>query len=175
VIVEHRALYSIEGDVPESYTPTPLGQARRVREGRHITIVGASFMVQEALHAADELVRHGVDAEIIDLRSARPLDEDTILQSVRKTGHLVVADTSWELCGIASEVAALAAEKALSALKAPVLRIALANCPAPVSAKLEQAFYPKASTIARAALATLGHDPDRVGDVEREDHFKGPY
>jgi pyruvate dehydrogenase E1 component beta subunit len=175
VIVEHRALYSIEGDVPESYTPTPLGQARRVREGRHITIVGSSFMVQEALHAADELVRHGIDPEIIDLRSARPLDEDTLLQSVRKTGHLVVADTSWELCGIASEVAALAAEKALSALKAPVLRIALANCPAPVSAKLEQAFYPKASTIARAALATLGHDPDRVGDVEREDHFKGPY
>jgi acetoin:2,6-dichlorophenolindophenol oxidoreductase subunit beta len=175
VIVEHRALYGIEGDVSESYAPTPIGKARRVREGRHVTIVGASFMAQEALHAADELARHGVEAEIIDLRSARPLDANTILQSVRKTGHLVVADTSWELCGIASEVAALAAEKALSALKAPVLRIALANCPAPVSAKLEQAFYPKASTIARAALATLGHDPDRVGDLAREDHFKGPY
>jgi pyruvate/2-oxoglutarate/acetoin dehydrogenase E1 component len=132
-------------------------------------------MVQEALHAADELVRHGVEAEIIDLRSVRPLDEETILQSIRKTGHLVVADTSWELCGVASEIAALAAEKAFSDLKAPVLRIALANCPAPVSLKLEQAFYPKASTIARAALATLGHNPDRVGDLAREDHFKGPY
>jgi acetoin:2,6-dichlorophenolindophenol oxidoreductase subunit beta len=76
-------------------------------------------MVQEALHAAEELARHGVDAEIIDLRSTRPLDEDTILQLVRKTGHLVVADTSWELCGIASEVVALVAERALFALKAP--------------------------------------------------------
>ena len=72
-------------------------------------------------------------------------------------------------------VAALAAEKAFSALRAPVRRITLANCPAPVSARLEQAFYPKASTIARAALVTLGKDPNRVGDLAREDHFKGPY
>jgi acetoin:2,6-dichlorophenolindophenol oxidoreductase subunit beta len=175
VIVEHRALYGIEGDVPEAYEPTPIGKARCVREGDQITIVGTSFMVQEALHAADELAKHGVEAEIIDLRSVRPLDEETILYSIKKTGHLVVADTSWELCGVASEIAALAAEKAFSALKAPVLRIALANCPAPVSLKLEQAFYPKASTIARAALATLGHDPNRVRDLAREDHFKGPY
>jgi acetoin:2,6-dichlorophenolindophenol oxidoreductase subunit beta len=144
-----------------------------VREGRHITIVGTSLMVQEALHAADELVRHGVEAEVIDLRSVRPLDEKTIVRSIEKTGHLIVADTSWELCGVASEIAALAAEKAFSHLKAPVLRIALANCPAPVSLELEQAFYPKASTVARAALATLGDDPDRVGDLAREDHFKG--
>jgi acetoin:2,6-dichlorophenolindophenol oxidoreductase subunit beta len=175
VIVEHRALYALEGDVPEACEPTPIGKARRVREGRHITIVGTSFMAQEALHAADELARHGIDAEIIDLRSIRPLDEETILRSIAKTGHLIVADTSWELCGVASEIAALAAEKAFSDLKAPVLRIALANCPAPVSAKLEQAFYPKASTIARAALATLGHDPDRASDLVREDNFKGPY
>jgi acetoin:2,6-dichlorophenolindophenol oxidoreductase subunit beta len=175
VIIEHRALYGLEGEVPEACEPTPIGKARRVREGHHITIVGTSLMVQEALHAADELARHGVEAEIIDLRSVRPLDEETIVRSIEKTGHLIVADTSWELCGVASEIAALAAEKAFSHLRAPVLRIALANCPAPVSLKLEQAFYPKASTIARAALATLGHDPDRVGDLAREDHFKGPY
>jgi acetoin:2,6-dichlorophenolindophenol oxidoreductase subunit beta len=175
VIVEHRALYGIEGDVPEGYESTPIGKAKCVREGRHISIVAISLMVQEALHAADELVRHGIEAEIIDLRSVRPLDEAAILQSVRKTGHLVVADTSWELCGVASEIAALAAEKAFSDLRAPVLRIALANCPAPVSAKLEQAFYPKASTIARAALATLGQDPNRVGEMAGDDHFKGPY
>jgi acetoin:2,6-dichlorophenolindophenol oxidoreductase subunit beta len=86
-----------------------------------------------------------------------------------------VADTSWELCGVASEIAALAAEKAWGWLKAPAIRIALPNCPAPVSAKLEEAFYPKASTIARAALTLLGQDPMRVGDLTREDHFKGPY
>ena len=112
---------------------------------------------------------------MIDLRSIRPLDEETILTSVKKTGRLLVADTSWELCGVSSEIAALAAEKAFASLKAPVRRISLANCPAPVSAKLEDAFYPKASTIARAALATLELDPERIGDLSREDHFKGPY
>jgi pyruvate dehydrogenase E1 component beta subunit len=132
-------------------------------------------MALEASYAADELARHGIEAEIIDLRSIRPLDEATILESVRKTGRLIVTDTSWELCGVASEIAALAAEKAWSHLKAPVRRIALPNCPAPVSLKLEEVFYPKASTIAKAALVMLGANPDQVGDLNRDDDFKGPY
>ncbi len=175
VILEHRSLYSISGEVDEDDTPTPIGKANVVRTGRDITIVGTSLMAYEALHAAEELARHGVEAEVIDLRSIRPLDEETILASVKKTGRLIVTDTSWELCGVVSEIAALAAEKAWSHLKAPVRRIALPNCPAPVSFKLEEAFYPKASTIAKAALATLGADPERVGDLSREDNFKGPY
>jgi pyruvate dehydrogenase E1 component beta subunit len=175
VILEHRALYSITGEVPEEFRPEPLGKAKVVRTGSHITIVGTSLMAYEALHAAEELARHGVEADVIDLRTIRPLDEQTILESVKKTGHLVVADTSWELCGVASEIAGLAAEKAWPHLKAGVCRIALPNCPAPVSARLEEAFYPKASTIARAALATLGADPNQVGDLHREDTFKGPY
>jgi acetoin:2,6-dichlorophenolindophenol oxidoreductase subunit beta len=175
IILEHRTLYGISGDVPEEDTPTPIGKANVVRQGRDITIVGTSLMAYEALHAAEELARHGVEAEVIDLRSIRPLDEETILDSVKKTGRLIVTDTSWELCGVVSEIAALAAEKAWTHLKAPVRRIALPNCPAPVSLKLEEAFYPKASTIAKAALATLGADPERVGDLSREDNFKGPY
>jgi pyruvate dehydrogenase E1 component beta subunit len=79
------------------------------------------------------------------------------------------------LCGVASEVAALAAEKAWPYLKNRVVRITLPNCPAPVSAKLEEAFYPKASTIARAALSILGSNPEQVGDLTRVDNFKGPY
>lgn len=175
IILEHRSLYSISGEVPEEFEPTPLGKANVAREGKDITIVATSWMAYESLHAADELARHGVSAEVIDLRTIRPLDEETIIQSIKKTGHLVVADTSWELCGVASEIAALAAEKAFPYLKARVYRIALPNCPAPVSAKLEEVFYPKASTIARAALACLGRDPDHVGDLSREDNFKGPY
>jgi acetoin:2,6-dichlorophenolindophenol oxidoreductase subunit beta len=175
IILEHRALYSLSGNVSEDFVATPIGKARRARDGRHITIVATSFMTVEALHAADELASHGCEADVIDLRSIRPLDEDTILESVKKTGHLIVADTSWELCGVVSEVAALTAEKAWSYLKAPVRRIALANCPAPVSASLEAAFYPKASTIARAALITLGRDPSVLGDLTRQDDFKGPY
>lgn len=175
IILEHRTLFSTKGDVPEAFTPTPLGKANRVRSGSHISIVATSLMAYEALHAAEELARHGVEADVIDLRTIRPLDEETIIDSIKKTGHLIVADTSWELCGVSSEIAALAAEKAWRYLKAPVRRIALSNCPAPVSHKLEEAFYPKASTIARAALATLGADPERVGDLSREDNFKGPY
>jgi len=175
VILEHRALYSTTGPVSETFEPTPIGRAIKTREGKDVTIVATSWMAYEALHAAEELSRHNVDAEVINLHSIRPLDEATILASVKKTGRLIVADTSWELCGVASEIAALAAEKAWGWLKAPVIRIALPNCPAPVSAKLEEAFYPKASTIARAALTLLGQDPERVGDLTREDHFKGPY
>ena len=175
VVLEHRSLYATTGEVSETFDATPLGKANIVRVGSDITIVGTSFMAYEACHAADELVRHGVHAEVIDLRTIRPLDEETVLRSIEKTGHLVVADTSWELCGVSSEIAALAAEKAWRHLKAPVCRIALADTPAPVSKILEDAFYPKASTIARAALATLGSDPDRVGELHREDTFKGPY
>jgi len=175
IILEHRTLYGTKGEVPEACVAAPLGKARVVREGKDVTIVATSFMAYEALHAAEELARQGVEAEVVDLRTIRPLDEETILASLEKTGHLVAADTSWELCGVVSEVAALAAEKGFRFLKAPVKRIALANCPAPVSLKLEEAFYPKASTIAKAALSTLGYDPGKVGAIDREDTFKGPY
>jgi pyruvate/2-oxoglutarate/acetoin dehydrogenase E1 component len=175
VILEHRALYNTEGPVPEEPVPTPIGKAAVIRQGTDLTVVGLSFMAYEALHAAESLEEEGVSVEVIDARSVRPLDEETILASVRKTGRLIVVDTSWELCGFVSEVAALAAEKGFDSLKGPVGRIALANCPAPVSLPLEDAFYPKASTIARAALSMLGKSHDLIGDIDREDNFKGPY
>lgn len=175
VILEHRSLYTTLGEVSEEFRSVPLDKANRIRTGKDVTIVGTSLMAYEALHAADELARHGVEAEVIDLRVIRPLDEATVLESIKKTGRVVVADTSWELCGVTSEIAALAAEKAWNYLKAPVYRIALPNCPAPVSKALEDVFYPKASTIARAALSTLGADPNRIGDLSRDDTFKGPY
>ncbi|RMD60583.1 MAG: alpha-ketoacid dehydrogenase subunit beta [Alphaproteobacteria bacterium] len=175
IILEHRALYNVEGEVPEEPEETPIGKAAILRPGRDLTIVATSLMVQEALDAAEELARHDVDAEVVDLRSIRPLDEETVLASVKKTGRVIVADTSWERCGVTSEIAALCAEKAFHDLKAPVRRLALADCPAPVSQTLEQAFYPKASTIARLALHVIGIDPELVGDIDREDTFKGPY
>jgi len=175
IMLEHRTLYDTEGDVPEEPHFTPIGKAAVVREGKDVTIVATSFMSYEALHAAEQLAKEGISAEVVDVRSIRPLDEETILQSIRKTGRLIVADTSWELCGFSSEVAALAAEKAFNHLKAPVRRINVANCPAPVSQPLEKAFYPTATTIARAALAMLGKHSSAFGDIDREDNFKGPY
>lgn len=175
VILEHRALYDTLGDVPEDAEPTPIGKARVVREGTDVTIVATSFMAYESVLAAEELEKEGISAELIDPRTIRPLDTGTILASVRKTGRLIVADTSWELCGFASEVAALAAEQAFESLKAPVRRICLADCPAPVSQPLEAAFYPRASTIAAAAMVMLGRDGAIMDGIDREDGFKGPY
>jgi pyruvate dehydrogenase E1 component beta subunit len=175
IMLEHRTLYDTEGDVPEEAVPTPIGKAAVVRPGKDITIVASSFMAYESLHAAEQLAGEGVDAEVVDVRSIRPLDEETILASIRKTGRLIVADTSWELCGLSSEIAALAAEKAFDRLKAPVRRISLADCPAPVSQPLEKAFYPTATTIAKAAFALLGKHSSSFGDIDREDNFKGPY
>ncbi|MFI4987727.1 MAG: alpha-ketoacid dehydrogenase subunit beta [Alphaproteobacteria bacterium] len=174
VIIEHRTLYGTTGPVSEAFEPTPIGLANVVRPGRDVTIVAVSYMVVEALHAAAELEKEGISAEVVDLRTIRPLDEETVLASVRKTGRLIVADTSWELCGVVSEIAALAAEKAFHSLKAPVRRLSLADCPAPVAASLEAAFYPKASTIARAAMALTGRTSE-LGDIDLVDDFKGPY
>lgn len=175
IILEHRTLYDTEGEVPEEPFYTPIGKAAVVREGADITIVATSFMAYEALHAAEQLEKEGVSAEVVDARSIRPLDEETILNSVKKTGRLIVADTSWELCGFSSEVAALAAEKGFDFLKAPVRRITPANCPAPVSQPLEKAFYPTATTMAKAALAMLGKQTSAFEDIDRVDNFKGPY
>jgi pyruvate/2-oxoglutarate/acetoin dehydrogenase E1 component len=175
VIIEHRSLYGLSGPVDEAYRATPIGKANILRSGRDFTIVATSFMVIESLRAAEELEKEGISVEVIDLRSIRPLDEETVLASLRKTGRLIVADTSWELYGVASEIAALAAEKGFAALKAPVRRITLADCPAPVSLPLESAFYPKASTIAKAALAMIGKTHSHLGDIDLQDNFKGPY
>ena len=175
VILEYRTLYDTLGHVPQEPYATPLGKARVVLEGTDVTVVATSYMVLEALKADQELKDSGISMEVIDLRSIRPLDEETIINSIKKTGRLIVVDTSWELCGVASEVGALAAEKCFMSLKSPIRRIALANCPAPVSQPLEKAFYPTASTIGKVALAMLGKELRDVGDVNFADNFKGPY
>jgi pyruvate/2-oxoglutarate/acetoin dehydrogenase E1 component len=175
VILEHRSLYDTVGKVPNEAVSVPLGKASVIRQGKDITIVATSYMSYESIQAAEELERNGISVEIVDLRSIRPLDEETILASIKKTGRLIAADTSWELCGIASEVAALVAEKGFSHLKAPICRIAMANCPAPVSYSLEKAFYPSANTIAKAAMAMLGRDDGSLGHINQADTFKGPY
>ncbi len=175
VLLEHRSLYNIEGEVPNDPVITPIGKAEVVRKGSDVTIVATSLMVQEALIAAKELEKEGVDVEVVDIRSLRPLDEETILNSIKKTGRLIVVDTSWEMCGMSSEIAALAAEKAFHFLKAPVRRIALADCPAPVSLSLENVFYPKPSTIAKAVMAVMNRTSHHFGDIDPEDTFKGPY
>jgi len=175
IILEHRSLFNMEGDVAEEPYFTPIGVANVVRSGADITVVATSFMVHESMLAANTLSKEGVDVEVIDIRSIRPLDEATVLRSITKTGHLLVVDNSWELCGFSSEIAALAAEKCFYNLKAPVRRMSLANCPAPVSMPLEAAFFPKASNIAKNILSILGIKSDANLTIDTPDTFKGPY
>ena len=174
VNLEHRALW-IVGDAPEDPLIPPIAKETVVREGSDLTIVDASLMVLEAVLAAEVLRKSGISAEIVDLRCIRPKGECTILASVKKTGRLIATVTRWRLCGIASEVGARAAEKAFFYSKAPVRRITLANCSAPVSAPMEKAFCPTVKTIVDVALDLMERSSVTVGDIGIEDNFVGPY
>ena len=149
--IDDRWLYETTGAVPEADFETPLGTGVIRRGGHDVTIVATSFMVTLALAAAESLAADGISAEIIDPRTLKPLDEALILNSVEKTGRLVVADGGWRTCGFGSEIAALVAEKAFHHLKAPVARISLPDAPAPASSSLEKAYYPEAADIVSAA------------------------
>lgn len=144
------------GPVPEGEHVVPLGQAAVLRAGRDVTLVSYSKSVTTCLAAADQLAQRGIDAEVIDLRTLKPLDEATILRSVRKTGRLIVVHEAAAPCGVGAEVAAIVSEKAFAALKAPIRRITGPDAPAPSSWMLEQAALPQADGIARAALELVG-------------------
>lgn len=150
VFVDERLLYSLEEPVPEEIYSVEIGKGCIRRKGKNVTVVAVSYMVHEAMRAAEELAVEGVDVEVIDLRTIKPLDRELILDSVKKTGRLVVADVGWQSFGVSAEIAALVAEEAFGALKAPVVRVALPDCPAPASRNLEEAYYPTAEDIVQA-------------------------
>ena len=144
-----------KGEVEEADVAVPLGKAFIRRPGRDLTIVSYSKAVHACMDAAQKLESANISTEVIDLRTLKPLDEVTILASVRKTGRLVVVHEANGVCGVGAEIAALAAEKAFRFLKAPVLRITGPDAPTPSSAVLEQAYMPSASGIAAAARRML--------------------
>jgi len=155
VFIDDRWLYGMEAHVPEEIYAVEIGKARIARPGTDVTITASSFMVQESLRAAELLAREGIETEVIDLRTIKPLDEETLVASVRKTGRLVVADGGWRTCGVAAEIAALAAERAFRSLRAPVARVTLPDCPAPASAALEKVYYRHSADIIRAVRSIL--------------------
>ncbi|CAO3360395.1 alpha-ketoacid dehydrogenase subunit beta [Azospirillum melinis] len=144
------------GEVPEDIDAIPLGQAALRREGDDVTLVSYAKTVGTCLAAADRLAEAGISADVLDLRSLKPLDEGAILRSVAKTGRLVVVHEASRLCGVGAEVAALVAEKAFASLQAPVLRLTGPDAPAPASFPLEQAFVPQADAVV-AAVQSLVH------------------
>lgn len=143
------------GQVPEGEHLVPIGKAAVAREGHQATIVTYGRSVHTSLEAAATLAEQGVSVEVIDLRTIKPLDEDAILASVRKTGRLVVVHEASRICGVGAEIAALVAEKAFGALKAPILRLTGPDAPVPASSALEQLFTPQAPAIVRAVHQLL--------------------
>jgi pyruvate/2-oxoglutarate/acetoin dehydrogenase E1 component len=151
VFIDDRWLYDTEGPVPERFYSVPIGRAAITRPGRDVTLASTSYMSVETAKAADALLRDDIVAEVVDLRTIKPLDERLLLKSVRKTGRLLVVDGGWRSCGFGAEVAAMVSELAFSALEAPVRRLTLPDVPAPASQALEKRYYPDWRGIARAA------------------------
>ncbi|MGB9023025.1 MAG: alpha-ketoacid dehydrogenase subunit beta [Candidatus Bathyarchaeia archaeon] len=156
VFVESGALYRTKGPVPEEEYLLPLGQCDIKRKGDDLTIVAVSRVVGEALTAAAKLEEQGVSAEVIDPRTIQPLDKNTIVESVKKTGRLIIASDDVKSGGIGSEISAIVVEEAFDSLDAPILRVASADMPIPFSPPLEQAYMPNAQKIMEAAKKLIG-------------------
>ena len=156
---EHKKLYGMKGYVPEEEYTIPLGEAEIVHEGSDVTIVTYSYMVQFCLEAAEKLKNEGVNIEIVDLRTVDPLDEDTFLNSIKKTHRLVVVQETWRQCSISSEIAAIAAEKVLYQLDAPIIRVTAEDVPIPFSPVLEERVLPSVGKIIDAVNQVLEREP----------------
>ena len=156
VFLENEILYGRSFDVPETDDwVVPIGKAKILREGADVTIVSFSMGLTYALDAADKLAEEGIKAEVIDLRSLRPLDTDTIIASVQKTNRLVVVEETWPVCGIGSEIVAQVQEKAFDYLDAPILRISGKDVPMPYAANLEKLALPSAPEVVTAVNSVM--------------------
>jgi pyruvate/2-oxoglutarate/acetoin dehydrogenase E1 component len=184
IFIEHRSLYEQEGEVPSGYYSIPLGKARVLKKGKDVTVVALSIMALEAKKAALELQKEDkIDIEIIDPRCLKPLDEKLILDSVRKTGRLIIADADWKSCGITAEISALVAELGYNNLKAPIRRISLPETPTPTSSALENFYYPRANEIIQAARE-LVYSENKIKRLKAkpfsrscpyDENFRGPF
>lgn len=148
LIFEHRWSMRQKGVVPEGMYTVPLGKGIYRRRGNDLTIVGTSHALELAMQAMDDLNKQGITADIIDLRTLKPLDEAIIFESLKKTGKILVVDTGAQMGGICAEIGCLVAEKAFSDLKAPVRRVGLPDIPIPAGFTLEQYYYPDKNKIA---------------------------
>ena len=154
IFLENEILYGQSSPVPklDDYV-LPIGKARIARAGQHVTLVAWSIGMTYALKAADELAKEGIEAEVIDLRTIRPMDTETVIVSVRKTGRVVVVEEGWQQCGVGSEVSARLMEQAFDYLDAPVTRVSGKDVPMPYAANLEKLALPSVAEVVEAAKA----------------------
>jgi pyruvate dehydrogenase E1 component beta subunit len=175
ICIEHRWLYEVEDEVPEGYYTVPFGKASTLLEGNDVTLVSSSQMTLEMKKVTSALINIGVKPELIDLRTLNPIDKETIIKSVKKTGRIVVADGDWRSCGIASEILAMISENIPHLLKSPAIRVTWPNFATPTSPVLEKAFYPSALDLYRAALKVLGLKTKKIEIDDNAMHFLGPF
>ncbi len=147
IFFEHKKLYHIKGEVPKEGYSIPFGKADRKRSGDDVTIIATAYQVTLALKAAERLAEEGIQAEVVDPRTLVPLDEDAILESVAKTGHVVIVHEAWKRGGIGAEISALIGEKGFDLLDAPIVRVAAENVPIPFSPVLEESVLPNEEKI----------------------------
>ena len=157
IFVEHKKLYAEKGPVPEERYTIPFGKAEIKRKGTDITMVATHAMVLRSLVAAEEAAKEGIDVEIVDPRTLTPLDKVTILDSVKKTGRLLVTDEGHKTCGVAAEISALVAEEAIFYLKAPIYRVCSPDTPVPFSPLLEQAYIPDEKDLMAAIKGLMAY------------------
>jgi pyruvate dehydrogenase E1 component beta subunit len=150
IFLENEILYGQNFDVPENLEPLEIGKAAVVREGTDVTIVAFSIMVGKALQAAEQLAAEGINAEVIDIRTLRPLDTETIVESVKKTNRCVSVEEGWPVAGVGSEISAIIMEQAFDYLDAPVYRVHGVDVPLPYAANLERLALPQAPQIVEA-------------------------
>jgi acetoin:2,6-dichlorophenolindophenol oxidoreductase subunit beta len=155
IFIDDRWLYNTEEHVPVELYSVPIGKGVVRRKGNDITVIAISYMVKEALEAAAILAEEGIDVEVVDPRTIKPLDEELILYSAKKTGRVVIADSGWKSFGAAAEISAVISENCVSSLKSNIIRVTLPDIPAPASRTLEQAYYPRAVEIVAAVRQVL--------------------
>ncbi len=178
IFMEHRWLYDTIGEVPEDPEAIPLGESNILRSGNDITVVATSWLNVEALKAAEVMQKHGISVEVVDPRTISPLNDKLILESVKKTGHCIVADDDWLNCGFSAEVAARVSEFCFKDLKSPVSRIGFAATPCPTTRPLENKFYPNAIDIIKSIESKLELQPLDLSNEEfysYENKFRGPF
>ncbi len=156
IFLEHKNLYAHMSDVPEEAYAIPFGEANIVREGKHATIVTYGQMVHRSLDAAAALAKSRVECEVIDLRTLSPIDMDTVIESVEKTGYLICVDEAHPRCSIASDISALVAQQAFKALKGPISMVTAPHVPVPFSPTLEDLYVPSVDAIAAAVRRSMG-------------------
>ena len=155
LFIEHATLYQTKGEVPDGDYTVPIGKSKVQREGKDVTIITYSKMLEISLKAADELAKEGIEAEVVDLRSLRPLDMEPVIESFKKTNRAVVAEEGWKSYGVGAEVAARIYEQAFDYIDAPIKRVAQAEVPLPYSKALEQSALPQVADVVRAVKEVL--------------------